>query len=383
MKDGQAQQKLVWRTGDPVPGFIARASNSPRFHFNTVAGRYIVLCFFGSMTRGASRRAHDHLRGRTAFFDDMNAAFFGVSVDPADEAEARVQEAVPGFRYFWDFDGAVSRLYGALGTDAAPDGRYNGFTLVLDPMLRVLACLGHDDGHDAAFDALVSRLPPPRLHSGLEVPAPVLILPRVFEPDFCRYLINLYENEGGAESGFMRQVDGKTIGVYDDSYKRRRDFAFDFQPPFEPVRANIRARVQARLVPAIAQAFQFHVTRMERYIVACYEAERMGFFSPHRDNTTSGTAHRRFACTLNLNAEEYEGGELRFPEFGSRTYRAPTGGAVVFSCSLLHEATPVTRGRRFAFLPFLYDEAAARIRTANAGALTGENIDLNAARQAE
>ena len=49
--------------------------------------------------------------------------------------------------------------------------------------------------------------------------------------------------------------------------------------------------------------------------------------------------------TINLNADDYEGGDLRFPEFGPRTYRAPTGGAVVFSCSLLHEATPVTRGR--------------------------------------
>ena len=37
----------------------------------------------------------------------------------------------------------------------------------------------------------------------------------------------------------------------------------------------------------------------------------------------------------------------------------------MFSCSILHEATPVTRGERFAFLPFLYDEAAAVIREAN------------------
>ena len=38
---------------------------------------------------------------------------------------------------------------------------------------------------------------------------------------------------------------------------------------------------------------------------------------------------------------------------------------MVFSCSLLHEATPVTGGRRFAFLPFLYDDAAAPIRRRN------------------
>jgi predicted 2-oxoglutarate/Fe(II)-dependent dioxygenase YbiX len=64
-------------------------------------------------------------------------------------------------------------------------------------------------------------------------------------------------------------------------------------------------------------------------------------------------------------AEEFEGGDLRFPEYGRQTYRPPTGGAVVFSCSLLHEATPVTKGRRYAFLPFLYDEAAAKIREEN------------------
>jgi predicted 2-oxoglutarate/Fe(II)-dependent dioxygenase YbiX len=244
----------------------------------------------------------------------------------------------------------------------------------------VLAHLPHDAAHNAAADRLLASLPAPGLHAGVEVPAPILVLPRVFEPDFCHSLIGLYESEGGQESGFMRQIDGKTVGVYDDNYKRRRDFPFDQPPALEPVRAAIRARVQARLVPAIARAFQFQVTRMERYLVACYDAEQRGFFTAHRDNTTSGTVHRRFACTLNLNAEDYDGGDLRFPEFGPRTYRAPTGGAVVFSCSLLHEATPVTRGRRFAFLPFLYDDAAARIRAANLAAITGENIDMNAAR---
>ena len=62
---------------------------------------------------------------------------------------------------------------------------------------------------------------------------------------------------------------------------------------------------------------------------------------------------RRFALTLNLNTEEYEGGELIFPEYGPHKYRPSSGGAVVFSCSLLHEALPVTKGRRFALLTFL------------------------------
>ncbi len=90
-----------------------------------------------------------------------------------------------------------------------------------------------------------------------------------------------------------------------------------------------------------------------------------GHFRAHRNTTTKGMAHRRFAVSLFLNSGEYEGGFLRFPEFGSGLYTAPPGGAVVFSCSLLHEATPVTQGQRYMFLPFLYDEAARRIRQGN------------------
>ena len=43
----------------------------------------------------------------------------------------------------------------------------------------------------------------------------------------------------------------------------------------------------------------------------------------------------------------------------------------MFSCSLLHEAAPVTSGKRYVFLPFLYDEEAARVREENSGALAG------------
>jgi predicted 2-oxoglutarate/Fe(II)-dependent dioxygenase YbiX len=37
----------------------------------------------------------------------------------------------------------------------------------------------------------------------------------------------------------------------------------------------------------------------------------------------------------------------------------------VFSCSLLHSVSTVTRGQRYAFLPFIYDEEAAKIRESN------------------
>jgi predicted 2-oxoglutarate/Fe(II)-dependent dioxygenase YbiX len=68
--------------------------------------------------------------------------------------------------------------------------------------------------------------------------------------------------------------------------------------------------------------------------------------------------------SINLNSD-FEVGEVSFPEYSPRSYKAPPGGAVVFSCPLLHAVSRVTRGRRYAFLPFLYDDAAAKIREAN------------------
>jgi len=352
--------------GDPAPWFHQRSTSNPRYAFDTAAGRYIVLCLFGSAGDEHGREAINAALANRTHFDDQRACFFGVSIDPADQAQNRVQESMPGIRYFWDFDAAVSQLYGALPKDHKPDSQVSlrRFWTVLDPTLRVLRSFPLTD-HAALF-AYLDQLPPPARFAGFEVQAPVLVLPDVFEPEFCRHLISPYERHGGEESGFMREVDGKTIGVQDRSHKVRKDYIIEDPQLIK----QTQARIQRRVVPEILKVHQFKVTRMERYIVSCYAAEDGGHFRAHRDNTTAGTAHRRFAVSINLNAE-FEGGEVSFPEYGPRSFKPPPGGAVVFSCSLLHAVSRVMRGRRYAFLPFLYDDAAAKVREANAAKVEG------------
>ena len=165
----------------------------------------------------------------------------------------------------------------------------------------------------------------------------------------------------------MREVEGKTVLVTDAKHKRRKDY--NIGDP-ELIKA-IQARIQRRVAPEIQKVHHFKVTRMERYIVSCYAVEDGGHFAPHRDNTTKGTAYRRFAISINLT--DFEGGEISFPEYGARSYKAPPGCAIVFSAPLLHAVSRVTKGRRYAFLPFVYDEAAAKVRAAN-NAFLGEGI---------
>lgn len=343
-----------WTMGEAVPWFSAPTlQGNPSFAFDTVAGRFVLLLFAGSTAVPAVAEARARLMSCRDLLDDHRALFFGVTIDPEDEKAGRIAKEIPGLRWFLDYDTTISRLFGAVDNEKG----YSPFWMLLDPMLRVVSTTPISEP-----EGLFTQLRQLLEVETEERHAPVAVIPRIFEPELCRHLVSLYVANGGAASGFMREVNGVTRGIVDNSFKRR----FDYNITDESLLQILRGRIARRLLPMVERIFQFQATRIERHIVACYDGDgEGGYFRAHRDNTTLGTAHRRFACTINLNAEDYEGGCLIFPEFGPRRYRAPTGGAVVFSCSLQHEAQPVTKGKRYAYLPFLYDEAAARQREAN------------------
>src|ERR1700677_4539161 len=91
--------------GDPAPWFHQRSSCNPRYAFDTAAGRYIVMCFFMTSRDAQAQTALRAVAEHRRMFDDERIAFFGVSVDPGDEKDGRVKEAMPGIRFLWDFDG--------------------------------------------------------------------------------------------------------------------------------------------------------------------------------------------------------------------------------------------------------------------------------------
>ena len=358
--------------GEPCPWFTARSTLNPTFHFDTTAGRYNVLCFFGSAANPVSKRILydiNAMQAATQFFDVNNFLFTGVSTDSADEQQQRVRQEFDSVRWFWDFDLEISRQFGADHGVSIGDPTLAGYrphTIVFDERLRTLQVFPFDDHPETYVVRLITFLrqqPRVAVPYTAKVQAPILLVPRIFEPELCRRLIDHYEQKGGVDSGFMRDVNGKTVGLLDYSHKRRSDCDIED----EALRRSCMIRMHSRLAPEIKKAFQFNATRIERYIVACYDATTSDHFRAHRDNTTKRTAHRRFAVSLILNTGEFEGGNVRFPEYGPALYSAPAGGAVVFSCSLLHEVTPVTKGKRFVFLPFLSEVAAAKVREKNLG----------------
>jgi hypothetical protein len=225
---------------------------------------------------------------------------------------------------------------------------------IVDPTL----CLRHllDDPSAAQVrDALSAAA----AESGAAAPAlrrraaPVLILRDVFDAGLCRRLVAAHAVDHHG-SGMLRLVDGRPVLVPDARAKQRLDHRL-VDPELVDEAVQVLSR---RVLPEIGAAFHYPVTRMEGFKVAAYPAGS-GWFRLHRDNVTPDARHRRFAVTVALD-DDFDGGALRFPEYGPDLYRPPAGGAIVFSGTLLHEVTDVTRGRRHVLLTFLWGDDAGR-----------------------
>ncbi|HWL80091.1 MAG TPA: 2OG-Fe(II) oxygenase [Roseomonas sp.] len=190
----------------------------------------------------------------------------------------------------------------------------------------------------------------------------VLVIPGAFTPTLCLGLRSLHGIGEVRESGFMQPgADGKTWEVLDRSVKSRSDLLLD---PTEFVGKVVLAQLQARVLPAARVAFGRELTRLERLLVGSYDSAAGGHFKAHRDDEYPGTRHRQVALSVILN-DDFEGGELELPELGM-SLKPPAGTAVLFECSQLHLVRPVTSGRRFAFVSFLYDAEGEAILAAEA-----------------
>ena len=178
---------------------------------------------------------------------------------------------------------------------------------------------------------------------------PLLVVDDVLDPALIVDLLSVADRDGWFRSPMIRpDVDGKPVLVADVDAKARHDHRL--------TDSDLTARVQkslvTRLLPTVALAFGHAAQSHEAFKIVRYDSGD-GWFGLHRDNVTPDAAHRRFAVTVNLD-DGYEGGCLHFPELGPALYRPRPGAAIVFSCSLLHEVTPVTSGTRRALISFLW-----------------------------
>ena len=151
--------------GEPAPWFNARTvGRDTAYQFDIAGGKPVLMLFFGSAQSDMVREALALVHRYAGLFDDDRAAFFGVSIDPTDEAEGRLVPRLPGLRFIIDTDHAVSRRFGAEG----PEG-YRPHWLVLD----------WPSAAGPAIKRVIEEVESPLTPDW----APVLLAPRILDPN--------------------------------------------------------------------------------------------------------------------------------------------------------------------------------------------------------
>jgi peroxiredoxin len=313
-------------------------------HGDAIAGNPIVIVFCPRFTPSTAQLVADYAAHLEAI-GGAGGRLFAVTLTRAEEAAWRNSP----FPVLHDAGGEVFQAFGADTRDAPT-------SVVLRPNHHVAAVLkSAPQTHVARVISAVEHLAAERKPTLMAPHPPVLMVPDVLTQQECRRLIGIYETRGNV---FM--PPGPGIDYNGKDYKMRipehgRRDRIDHWIVEEDTKAFLRSRLVNRLFPEIAKAFHYNITAWERMRIGCYEGQRGGKLHGHRDNVEP-TPYRRFAMSMNLNVEEFIGGELRFPEFGDQRYRPDNGTAFVFSSALLHEALHVTSGRRLVLLAFLFGD---------------------------
>ncbi|MDJ0655077.1 MAG: hypothetical protein QNJ40_13025 [Xanthomonadales bacterium] len=175
--------------------------------------------------------------------------------------------------------------------------------------------------------------------------APVLTLPRILDAEICDALIEAHASAPDLDPA------SEPFNPFGPVARGRRETVLDDQA----LTRQINQVVGKRLLPEIAFAFAYGVQAFERIRITSHDSAEEGGYSAHRINLIPDNRHRAFALIASLN-DDYEGGEIVFPEFGPQRFRVPAGGVLVYSGSLAQQMLPVTSGVRYDMVSYLFQE---------------------------
>ncbi len=330
--------------GDMMPFCAGMDVRGAFFSSDRQAGRpaLLLLCPGSATARAADATAAlGGIAARTEALDTDLLRLVPLGQGPATGVDGLPVVVVPDESFF--------------GRCGAPTGEAT--LLLIDRASRVVGRwnAGTDPGGATSEALCFAR----RLAADPAREPPVLHVPGLLEPALCAALIARFE-EASFDSGLSFTLpDGRPSVRVDHARKCRRDLLLE---PDDPLHGRVIERLQGRLFPALRRSLGCAAEFHDRIMLARYDAVSGGHFARHRDNVAAATAFRQFALSVNLDANAHDGGDLRFPEFCDTRRHPATGEGFVFSASLLHEVTPVTRGTRHALLTFVHDAEAERRR---------------------
>lgn len=340
---------------DFAPFVESRDEEDKRRALEVLAGRHVLVTFLSSKDRDYARQFFTTLN--TQFKPHGKLEIWHVCItDTTVEKLAALKKDFHINSAIWQDPG--SHLAAAFGLDTSKGTPPASF--LLNRNLKIInrhVGLKADQLATHIANDLLNALKLDKLAQGdpqiVTQMAPALIVPDALPPEFCDYCIDTFrkghtfDGTVGAEKNMALRTDAKV----------RTDHVVHGK-----LLDELDEKLSRSLFPEIRKVFGFDVTYRELYKIGLYKGEKGGFFKAHRDNFDNPLGYRRVAMTLHL-SDDYEGGGLRFPEYGNTIYRPKKGAAIAFSSASLHEAMPVTAGERFVIVGFFHgdqDEAYRR-----------------------
>ncbi len=341
--------------GDLAPEFILPSHQGTMVTSEYLCGKPLVIVFYGTDQRHEAIAQICSFRDLYSQFQNLGANVISISMDSVEfRCEFAKKYKLPFF-LLSDVNYEISTAFNVC--EKITSNGQNGLIFyrkifLLDANRKITKIYDQVDPHTDVLQVIedLKKLVAKKTSHQIFMQAPVLLISDVFDAEFCQKLIHIWKTKGNFDSGFPQQPDGENTRAYQPNYshKIRQDHILQGEDLQE-----VLDLISTRIFPEIWKAFNYQVNRCNESRVICYDSDRGGYFRPHRDNTNPDQAHRKFALTINLNVGEYEGAYLKFPEYGLDLYQPETGGAVIFSCSLLHEVTDITAGKRFAIRAFI------------------------------
>ena len=279
------------RVGDPMPWFSARTVTGNAFELQVSAGRWIVLCFLGS------------LEAPGAMDEAGSAAGAGRAVPRGSPGRPRGPADVPhDLAPLAALSGAGVQLSRRRRRRDHPTGAATSSA----PWCSIRCCIAWRPSRSTIRTAtprcwrnVIGALPEvgracrrAAVRAGADRAARVRVC--LLRAARCastrRWAAPIPASCSTRPAGRRPSIDHRL--------KSRRDLVI-----VEPtLREAIRERIVTPPRPGDRTlSSPFEATRMDRYMVSCYAADHGGHFSRHRDNVNAGARHRKFAASINLN----------------------------------------------------------------------------------
>lgn len=177
----------------------------------------------------------------------------------------------------------------------------------------------------------------------------------VFTPKECKQIIQIGEF-GIDSSPITYGITGNNpVGVdLNELAKVRRS-------PISWIRSDkennrwIFERLTNHILATNKQYYNYDLADIQSLQFTCYDAKEKGFYDKHVDMMYQGVGTRKLSVTIQLSdGEDYEGGNLLLhhkanPDIAPRDQ----GTAVFFPSWMLHEVTPVTKGKRYSLVAWV------------------------------